>query len=167
MNKIKKIISLLLLATLLCSCGQKIDEDQVIKNNATANVTAGEDLYELSDQTVTVNGTVLAEHIGANEEKIVVLGNKVYFNTDEGTKYITKNGKIKDFGKGRVIYGKGQWLYYENIGLYRVSVLDGKQSLLSETALEFAEEVDESIIFTDGDNRYVLDPDEDELKPAL
>ena len=164
MNKLKKIIPLLILALLLSACGQKVDENQVVENNATAMVTAGEDVYELNDQTVTRNGAILAENIGTDEDIIVVLGNKVYFNTTEGTKYINKNGKIKDFGKGRAIYGKGQWLYYENIGLYRVSVLDGTQGLLSKTALEFARETEGGIVFTDGEKEYILAPDAEELE---
>ena len=105
-----------------------------------------------------------ADNIGANEEKIVVLGNKVYFNTDDGTKYISmKNGKIKDFGAGKIIYARGQWLYYENIGLYMVSAKDGKQSLLHETALQFKEETDKKIIFTDGEKDYGLKFDGKEL----
>ena len=152
MSKLKRLLPMLLGA-----CGQEIDEEQNIENNATARVTAGDNVFELKDQTVTMNGEVMAENIGANEEKLVVLGNKVYFNTDEGTKYISmKNGKIKKFGKGRIIYAKGTWLYYENIGLYMVSAKDGKQSLLHETALEFKEETDKKIIFTDGEKDYGL-----------
>ena len=163
MNRLKRIIPLLLLALLLCACGQQIDEDQVIENNATAKVTAGDKVYEISGQTVTVNGEVLADNIGANEEKIVVLGEKVYFNTDDGTKYINSKGKIKNFGAGKIIYARGQWLYYENIGLYMVSAQDGKQSLLHETSLEFKEETDKKIIFTDGKKDYGLKFDGKEL----
>ncbi len=147
---------------LLCSCGQEIDEDQVIENNATSKVTAGDNEFEISGQTVKMNGIVLADDIGASEEKIVVLGDKVYFNTEEGTKYIsTKNGKIKKFGNGKIIYAKGRWLYYENIDLYMVSVTDGKQSLLHQrdlkkNPLEFKEETDKKIIFTDGEKDYSL-----------
>ena len=154
MSKLKRLLPMLLAVLMLCACGQEIDEEQNIENNATARVTAGDNVFELKDQTVTMNGEVMAENIGANEEKLVVLGNKVYFNTDEGTKYISmKNGKIKKFGKGRIIYAKGTWLYYENIGLYMVSA---KQSLLHETALEFKEETDKKIIFTDGEKDYGL-----------
>lgn len=167
---IKRLLPLLMLAAVvLCGCGQEIDENQVIKNNATAEVTAGDDVYRIEDQTVTMNGAVLAEDIGANEEKIIVLGNKVYFNTDDGTKYIsTKNGKIKSFGAGRMIYARGQWLYYENIDLYMVSAKDGKQRLLYQAPLdkprlEFKEETDKKIIFTDGEKDYGLKFDGTEL----
>ena len=163
MNKLKKLIPILLIALVLCSCGQKVDENQVIENNATAEVTAGDNVYKLSGQTATLNGTVLADNIGANEEKLVVLGNKVYFNTDEGTKYINQKGKIKDFGAGRVIYGKGQWLYYINVDLYRINVVDGKQKMISEEAEEFLEETEDGIVFTDGKKNYLLKPDADEL----
>ncbi len=162
MNRLKKVSALLLALMLLSACGQEIDENIVIENNATSLVTAGEDEFEISGQSVTMNGLTLAEDIGASEEKIVVLGNKVYFNTDEGTKYIsTKNGKIKKFGNGKVIYGKGEWLFYENIDLYMVNVVDGKQKLLNQrdlkkNPLEFKEETDTKIIFTDGEKDYAM-----------
>ena len=163
MNRVKKIIPILLLVLLLSACGQKIDENLVIENNATAEVTAGDNVYKISGQTVTLNDKVLADNIGANEERIVVLGNKVYFNTDNGTKYINRQGKIKDFGAGRVIYGKGQWLYYINVDLYRINVVDGKQKMISEVAKEFVEEREEGIVFTDGEKNYFLATNADEL----
>lgn len=162
-NKIRLIILAAVLAVLLCACGQKVDENAVIENNATAKVTCEDDVYEISGQTVTMNGSVLAEDIGAIEEKLVLLGNKLYFNTDEGTKYISlKNGKIKKFGNGQIVYAKGKWLYYNNIDLYMVSVTDGKQSLLyrrekDQNQLSFKEEADDGkIIFTDGERDYYL-----------
>ncbi len=165
MNKIIKVIVPLAAAILLCACGQKPDYTAAVQNNATAEVTVGEDVYAISGQTVTRNGAVLAENIGADEEKIVVLGGKVYFNTEEGTKYISpKNGKIKDFGKGRAIYGKGEWLYYENIGLYRVNLANGQQGVLHDSALEFEEDTDEGIVFTDGEKRFLLRNGADELE---
>ena len=164
-NRVKKVMLPLLAVILLCSCGQKADYTLAAENNATSEVTVGEDVYAISGQTVTRNGAVMAEDIGASEEKIIVLGGKVYFNTDEGTKYISpKNGKIKKFGKGRAIYGKGEWIYYENIGLYRVNLADGQQGLLHETALEFKDETDEGIVFTDGEKEFLLKDGADELE---
>ena len=163
MNKLKKMIPVLILVLLLSACGQKVDENQIIENNATAEVTVGENVYKISGQTVTRNDMVLADNIGANEEKIVVLGEKVYFNTDDGTRYINSKGKIKDFGAGRVIYGKGQWLYYINVDLYRVNVVDGQQKMISEEAKEFVEETEDGIVFTDGEKNYILANDAEEL----
>ncbi len=153
-----KIMAVIILAAALCSCGQKIDEDIVIENNATASVMAGDEVYEISDDTITVNGAILASDVGAIEDKLFVVGNgKVYFNASGEARYVlTKNGKVKTFGKGKIIYARGEWLYYENIGLYMVNVIDGKQSLLHETALKFKEETDKRIIFTDGEKDYGL-----------
>lgn len=164
-NKAIIVVFSLMTAILLCACGQKADYTVTAENNGTAEVTVGEDVYAISGQTVTLNGAVLAENIDANEEKIIVLGGKVFFNTDEGTKYISpKNGKIKKFGNGRAIYGKGEWIYYENIGLYRVNLANGQQGLLHETALSLKEETDEGIVFTDGEKEYLLKDGADALE---
>ena len=169
MNRVKKIIPLLLLVLLLSACGQKVDENQVVENNATAEVTVEDNVYKISGQTVTLNDKVLTDNIGANEEKIVVLGNKVYFNTDDGTKYINSKGKIKDFGAGRAVYGKGLWLYYVNVDLYRVNVVDGKYDLLfkkdpeDKSSVDFVEETEDGLVFAVGEKNYILSNDADEL----
>lgn len=169
--KNKALLSVLLVtALLLSSCGkQQIDENAVIENNATACVTADGDVFKIESDTVTMNGSLLAKDIGANEEKLVVLGNKVYFNTDEGTKYISlKNGKIKKFGAGEIVYAKWKWLYYNNIDLYAVSVTDGEQKLLhqrteGQAQLQFKEDTGERVIFTDGERDYYIEKDADKL----
>lgn len=164
-NKVISAAALILALVLLCSCGQEIDEDAVIENNATSKVTADGNVFEISGGTITMNGSVIAENVDANEEKLVVLGNKIYFNTDEGTKYLSlKNGKIKKFGNGQIVYAKGIWLYYNNIDLYMVSVTDGKQSLLHQRTedqpmLQFKEDTGEKIIFTDGEKDYYIKND--------
>ncbi len=155
-----KLLAAVLAVLCLCvsGCGKYvIDEDAVIENNATASVTAEDVLYELKDDSIYADGELLAGDIGASEEFIVVLGNKVYFNTEEGTKYaLTKNGKIKKFGNGRIIYARGLWLYYQNKSLFAVNAQDGKYIMLKDPAPEFKEDTGSKLIFTDGEKDYSL-----------
>lgn len=164
MRPIKIIAAFMLLIAVLTGCGREFDDSVVIENNATAKVTAGENVFEISGDDVTMNGKLLAANTGACEEKIVVLGGKVYFNTDEGAKYINiKNGKIKKFGAGRIEYAQGRWVYYNNIDLYMINVVDGKQNLLhqrdmanNQPELHFKEDDGENLIFTDGTKDYSI-----------
>lgn len=147
------------LCLLVSGCGKYvINEDADIENNATASVTAEGVLYELKDDSIYADGKLLAENIGASEDFIVVLGNKVYFNTEEGTKYaLTKNGKVKKFGNGRIIYARGLWLYYQNISLFAVNAQDGEYIMLKDPAPEFKEDTGSTLIFTDGEKDYSIE----------
>lgn len=158
MNKIKITAVIFIMVLVLGGCGKYvIDENAVIENNATACVTMEGDTFEIKDDCVYMNGNLLAKDIGSTDDYIVALGNKVYFNTDEGTKYILlKNGKIKKFGAGRIIYARGQWLYYQNISLFAVNAQDGKYMMLKDPAPEFKEDTGEKLIFTDGEKDYSL-----------
>lgn len=165
MRKIKLTALVLALLLIFTACGrEKVDADAVVEGNATSKVTAGDNVFEIENSTVRMNGEVLAGGIGAAEDVIYVLGNKVYFNTDEGAKYIsTKNGKIKNFGAGRIVYAQGEWLYYNNTDLYMVNVNDGKQNLLhqrdiagGQPELSFKEDTGEKIYFTDGTKTFYV-----------
>lgn len=164
-NKGLCLAALFAAVLLLAACGgEKADPDAVIEGNATSRVTAGGDVFEIASDTVTKNGEVLASGIGADEDVIFVLGGKVYFNTAEGAKYIKiKNGKIKDFGDGRVVYAKGEWIYYNNADLYMINVNDGKQTLLhqrdiagGQPELGFMADDGEKIYFTDGTKTFYI-----------
>lgn len=153
-----KIIIALFAALIMCGCGAfDIDENAVIENNATATVSTDGNVFELKDDSVYMNGALLAADIKSTDDFLVVLGNKVYFNTNEGAKYVLmKNGKIKSFGDGRIIYARGEWVYYQLVSLFAVNAQDGQYMMLHDPALEFKEDTGEKVIFTDGEKDYSL-----------
>ena len=164
--RLKRLLPLLAAAALLfCGCGaDKVDPDAEVAGNATSRVTADDNTFDISGETITMNGETLAKSTGADEEKLFVLGGRVYFNTPEGARYVfVKNGKIKKVGKGRVVYAKGEWLYYNNADLYMINVNDGRQQLLhqrdlaaGQPLLSFDGDDGDKIWFTDGEKRFYI-----------
>lgn len=167
MKKLASIILLFALCLSLSGCGEgvRIDENESIAGNGTWQITKGESVYTIEDNTVSCDGETLYEIDNIKSNNLYALGEYLYVNTTDGAMQLRLDGsKIKKFGNGEVIATGGRYIYYQssdnkvgNMIVYKIDMIDGSQRNLFQDTITSVELIEDGVFLFEGEsgNQYV------------
>lgn len=165
MKRIISVILALCLCLAFAGCGVKLDENEAIVGNGTWQVTKGDSVYTIMDNTVLKDGGLLYEINNIKEYVLFALGEYLYVNTTDGAMQLYIDGsKMKKFGSGEIIAAGGKWLYYQsddnkvgNMIVYKIDMVEGRQLNLFQDTITYVEQIEPGVFYFKGTsgNEYV------------